>query len=143
MKCATGYLQNGDQMVFAHLLSDPPIAINFEATPLNVRCSVPYIPQSSTAPYVINVSPEYARLLRSNLICCDISKCRMSVEGSNKMESDRNFFNKPEKSVHEPQPCTSRALKFGMDRILSDDIAPSRESSLLRFSSQGRPTVVC
>lgn len=67
----------------------------------------------------------------------------MSEEGAaSRAEAQRYFFEKGREMFgHDnasPQPCTSRTLKFGVDRILSDDIAPRRRPSPLRFTTAGK-----
>lgn len=69
----------------------------------------------------------------------------MSDEGAaSRVEAQRHLFEKGKEVLfgHDnvspsPQPCTSRTLKFGVDRILSDDIAPRRRPSPLRFTNAG------
>lgn len=66
----------------------------------------------------------------------------MSEEGdASRAEVQRYFFEKGRETFgHDnasPAPCTSRTLKFGVDRILSDDIAPRRRPPPLRLTTAG------
>lgn len=67
----------------------------------------------------------------------------MSEEGAaSRAEVQRYFFEKGREMFGHnnasPAPCTSRTLKFGVDRILSDDIAPRRRPSPLRLTTAGK-----